>query len=210
MFKDNNFTKKYFSIIEKNKNIKPTGYVERHHIIPKSMGGSNNKDNIVYLSAEDHFVCHQLLIEMTEGENHGKMWSALWRMMNKQSKNQERNFIFTKEQYAQARQKHAEIHSKRISGSLNSFYNKNHTAETKDLMSVAKKGKTYEEIFGEEKAKEMRARRSTEQKGKIKGPQSHSTCPHCNTTGGFGIMKRWHFDNCKNRSISYSSDVEIV
>ena len=22
-------------------------------------------------------------------------------------------------------------------------------------------------------------------------------CPHCNKTGGLGVMKRWHFDNCK-------------
>ena len=22
------------------------------------------------------------------------------------------------------------------------------------------------------------------------------TCPHCNKTGGFGML-RWHFDNCK-------------
>lgn len=24
-------------------------------------------------------------------------------------------------------------------------------------------------------------------------------CPHCGKSGGLGAMKRWHFDNCKNR-----------
>jgi hypothetical protein len=24
-------------------------------------------------------------------------------------------------------------------------------------------------------------------------------CPHCGTTGGMGAMKRWHFNNCKNK-----------
>ena len=36
-------------------------YVEGHHIIPICMGGPNNKDNIVYLTAREHFVAHQLL-----------------------------------------------------------------------------------------------------------------------------------------------------
>lgn len=25
------------------------------------------------------------------------------------------------------------------------------------------------------------------------------TCPHCGVSGKGGVMKRWHFDNCKNR-----------
>ena len=25
-------------------------------------------------------------------------------------------------------------------------------------------------------------------------------CPHCDKVGGNAIMKRWHFDNCKNKT----------
>jgi hypothetical protein len=39
-------------------------YVERHHIIPKCMGGSNDLDNLVYLTAREHFVAHQLLAKI--------------------------------------------------------------------------------------------------------------------------------------------------
>jgi len=39
------------------------GYVERHHIIPKCLGGSNKSDNLVKLTAEEHYVAHQLLIK---------------------------------------------------------------------------------------------------------------------------------------------------
>lgn len=40
---------------------KKEAYFERHHVIPKSMGGSNAKDNLVLLTAKEHFVAHHLL-----------------------------------------------------------------------------------------------------------------------------------------------------
>ncbi|AVO22872.1 homing endonuclease [Erwinia phage vB_EamM-Bue1] len=36
-------------------------YIERHHIIPKSMGGSNLVENIAVLTAREHFIVHKLL-----------------------------------------------------------------------------------------------------------------------------------------------------
>lgn len=36
-------------------------YYENHHIFPSSLGGSNNKDNKVLLTAREHFVAHLLL-----------------------------------------------------------------------------------------------------------------------------------------------------
>jgi len=29
--------------------------------------------------------------------------------------------------------------------------------------------------------------------------QEIAKCPHCEKTGGSGLMKRWHFDNCKQK-----------
>ena len=40
------------------------GYVERHHIIPKCLGGDNSKDNLVFLTAREHYLCHKLLFEI--------------------------------------------------------------------------------------------------------------------------------------------------
>jgi hypothetical protein len=39
-------------------------YVEEHHIVPKCMGGTNEKDNLVSLTAAEHFVAHQLLAKI--------------------------------------------------------------------------------------------------------------------------------------------------
>lgn len=181
MFLPNNHTDKYYSIINQYKKDQYNtttkadinGYCEKHHIIPKSLGGSNAKCNTVFLSAKDHFRCHQLLVLMTEGEAKSKMWSGLWRMMNKQSKNQNRDYDFTSLEYEEARINHSILHSKRMLGANNPFYNKSHSPETIKKMSEAKKGKTYEEIFGEEYGKVMRDKRRIESLGK---KRSVETC----------------------------------
>jgi len=36
-------------------------YVERHHIVPRCVGGSNDASNIVSLTGREHFLCHWLL-----------------------------------------------------------------------------------------------------------------------------------------------------
>ena len=36
-------------------------YYEKHHIIPKCLGGLNNKENLVLLTAREHFLIHWLL-----------------------------------------------------------------------------------------------------------------------------------------------------
>lgn len=208
MFIENNSTNEYFTIINRNKETQKditkksqlTGYFEKHHIIPKSMGGSNIKENTVFLSAEDHFKCHKLLIKMViSDKDRGKMWSSLWRMMNKQSRNQNRDFTFTDQEYATARMKHAEEHRNRMLGDNNPFKNKKHTDETKKRMSESKKGKTWEDIYGIEGAA-AKKRKTSVSASKPHGPQHKTSCLHCGKIGGFGLMKRWHGDNCKSQS----------
>jgi len=74
IFIDNKYTKCYFSIINNAKSrISINGYIEKHHIIPKSLGGDNKKENIVSLTAREHFICHLLLPKMTTGKDKRKM-----------------------------------------------------------------------------------------------------------------------------------------
>lgn len=54
----------YNLLINKAQNRLMEGYVEKHYIIPKCMGGSNYKNNVVRLTPEEHFVAHQLLVKM--------------------------------------------------------------------------------------------------------------------------------------------------
>lgn len=59
-----NYRKIYDNIIENRLKTPFDGYTEKHHIIPKSIGGSDLKENLVCLSAREHFVCHYLLTKM--------------------------------------------------------------------------------------------------------------------------------------------------
>jgi hypothetical protein len=52
------------------------GYKERHHIIPKSLGGTDSKSNLVDVTAREHFILHYLLTKFTEGPDFRKMVNA--------------------------------------------------------------------------------------------------------------------------------------
>lgn len=78
MFLDNKYTKIYNQIIESAKsNIKEVNDGQQtHHIVPRSLGGSDEDENLVVLSYKQHRVCHRLLTKMTEGEARYKMMYA--------------------------------------------------------------------------------------------------------------------------------------
>ncbi len=68
-----NHSKVYYSIINRAKNrgldkSKYETYHEIHHIIPKCIGGTNDKDNLVMLTAKEHFICHLLLEKIYPNE----------------------------------------------------------------------------------------------------------------------------------------------
>jgi hypothetical protein len=68
MFKQNKYTKWYFKICSKTYE----GIVEEHHIVPKSLGGTNDSINLVKLSPKAHFICHWLLTKMVTSKSHQK------------------------------------------------------------------------------------------------------------------------------------------
>jgi hypothetical protein len=54
--------------------------LDRHHIIPKSLGGSNDASNLVLLTGKEHYLAHKLLVKMHIGADRKKMIYALWWM----------------------------------------------------------------------------------------------------------------------------------
>ena len=70
-----NYQKVYNSLIDKaQKRTICNEYQEIHHILPKSMGGSNKADNLVSLTAREHFIAHVLLAHI---HDNNQMSSAL-------------------------------------------------------------------------------------------------------------------------------------
>ena len=95
IFIDNKYTKWYYAIVQNaNLRVLPEDiYVEKHHIIPCSLDGDNSKENLVKLTAREHFVCHLLLTKMVTGPARFKMLSAVTRFQQKNIPNTDTNFL---------------------------------------------------------------------------------------------------------------------
>lgn len=79
MFTDNKYNKIYNDFIQKRKARKniTTDFCEEHHIIPKSLGGTTEKTNLIKLTPREHFFAHLLLTKITKENYQIKMYQAL-------------------------------------------------------------------------------------------------------------------------------------
>lgn len=58
----------------------PACYTERHHIVPKSLGGPDDPSNLVTLTYREHFIAHWLLTKFKTGGELRKMQRSLFAM----------------------------------------------------------------------------------------------------------------------------------
>lgn len=104
-----NYLRQYELLILKAKNRDAiTGYFERHHIIPRCVGGSDVKENIVCLTAKEHYVAHHLLYLYYKTPALAFAWGS----MTRKSRNQKR--VFTSRMFAKARSAVATAQRKRM------------------------------------------------------------------------------------------------
>jgi ribosomal protein L37AE/L43A len=117
MFLQNKYSECYNRIVKAaTSRQRPKVYCEKHHIIPKSLGGLNDKTNLVFLTAREHFVCHKLLPKMLDGLAKHKMVEAIAIFSN----NKNRNLVFNSRDIALIREANASASSKRNKG--NEYY----------------------------------------------------------------------------------------
>jgi hypothetical protein len=118
----NKYNRWYNQIVEQAQNRVVEGYTESHHIIPESLGGPDAPDNLVDLTAREHFICHWLLTKMTTGEDRYKMLNAL-RMMRAEKSGQKRyKTKITARVYENLKKEYAQLQSERFSGKNNPMY----------------------------------------------------------------------------------------
>lgn len=136
----------YNSIIQNRRNnpISKEEYGENHHIIPKCMGGNNSKENIVRLTAREHFICHWLLYKIYRTSS----LACAFYNMTRNNKNGRPRYV--SRSYMYAKKARALELSKSSRGENNHFYGKKHTQETKDKISKLKKGNKNWITRGEE------------------------------------------------------------
>lgn len=143
MYLPNKYTTWYHNIINcaKTRLLPNDHYVERHHIIPKSLGGDNSPTNIVILTAKEHFICHLLLTKMVESTLRAKMVYAFHGMSAKQP-NQLRVKGFSgrvqSRLYNNLKQELSTIKSESLKGY-------HHSDASKEKMSLSQKGKVVTE-----------------------------------------------------------------
>lgn len=63
----------YKEFIESIKQARPLNewfeHSERHHIMPRCLGGTDDEDNLIYLTYREHFIAHKLLAEENPENN---------------------------------------------------------------------------------------------------------------------------------------------
>lgn len=139
-FNNSKYTKWYFNIINNAVGKLPIvgEYVESHHILPKSMGGVNQKSNIVRVTAKEHFILHHLLTKMciNDGDTN-KMKHAFFIMHIHSTENR----YFTAMSYNIAKNMMSVAKKKISSGKLNPYYGKKHTEEILEKMRKKRVGR---------------------------------------------------------------------
>jgi hypothetical protein len=121
------------------------GYKEVHHIIPRCVKGTDDENNLVELTAKEHFIAHLLLTELYPKSK--KLKYALWIMASMEAPNQSRYKVsanmyrIIKEQIASR----SVEHKRRISDSLKKAY--------REGKRTSNAGKTMPKAFGEKISK---------------------------------------------------------
>lgn len=122
-----NYKKLYNNLIETRKNRIMDTYYEKHHIIPKCMGGSNEEDNLIKLTFREHYMAHYILTKIYP--NHSGIQYGFLCMLRKQPTGER---ILSSKQYDTI---------KRNFASYKSWYSKNvfNPGQSKKSREVARK-----------------------------------------------------------------------
>ena len=220
----NKYENWYQSIIKKAKSRTLVNtYTEMHHIIPRSLGGLDTDENLVKLTAREHFICHWLLTKTTTGAARNKMINALVMMQGESTYQERYKTKITSRVFANLREEYAQYVSVRNTGriqppdekakQITSMTGKKRapfSQEWKNKLSQSSAGennsrygatvseetrkKISEKIKGRKQTDEEKLRRGLSNIGKVK-PKKH--CPHCNQMIAVNTFVRWHGDNCK-------------
>lgn len=111
---------------------KPSAYSERHHILPKSMGGTDCAANLVWLTAREHYLVHWLLFKIYRNRQMAFAWYRMTHARRAVSRYSSHSFAYAKKARAAAM---SEL-----------FRGGKATPQTKANQSAAKKGRTYSDM----------------------------------------------------------------
>ena len=195
----------------------------KHHIIPKHMGGSNEENNLIELTIEEHAEAHKKLYEEHGHWQDYLAWQGLSGLMSKEEIVKQMLSEAGKRGGA-ARSKENNIRVARNAAKANWKKNKEiiletlrkNALESKKLKEETGKGigghpknkwiwindgENNKKVLSEERIPNgwSQGRVKTWKSCSSKKPKEKVECPHCKKIGGKPVMKRYHFENCKVR-----------
>lgn len=157
-----NYVKHYGALIERAKaRVAPLGYTEKHHIVPRCLGGSDEPSNLVRLTAEEHFVAHQLLVKI-HPKNDKIVYAACLMSQSPHGKR------VNNRQYSWLKAKLAEIQSVNFSGKIWTVEQNMSRSETvkKQWADPEARARKVSAMLGKTWSAESRAAKSASMKGK--------------------------------------------
>ena len=161
---------RYIKFISALQNQVIDGYYEEHHIIPKAFDGSDRKENLIKLTARQHFVAHWILARALGGPA-----SRAFFMMSNFGKYGKVNSVV----YDKARKEYAKLVSLQMK---NNPINYEFTVEHRAKLSSAKKGTTLsietrqkisDRQIGRKLTKETKQKISQAKKNKVCNSSRH-------------------------------------
>jgi len=149
-----NYEKIYQQLIDRAITRTLNGYKERHHIVPKCIGGDDNPDNIAELTAREHFIAHKLLCEIYPSNS--KLQYALWMLCNCKSLN--RTYKISSREYDASKKFIASQMSLKMKGVPKSEEHRRKNSQSKigKLKSAATRKKMSESFKGRKFSDETR------------------------------------------------------
>lgn len=144
------YQKIYNNLISRARSRDITGYVEKHHVVPRCLGGTDGKENIVNLYPEEHYLAHLLLCKVNK-TNQKLLYAAMNMTTGAMINNSKRNnkaYGWLRRQYAESmsgdnnpNRRNPDIQKKAALKRVG----QRRTEETKARMSLAQKGRTFSE-----------------------------------------------------------------
>lgn len=195
------YSEKYYRLYnmlieDARKNPKLDEYKERHHILPVCMGGKNNKENLVFLTARQHFIAHWMLYRIYKNKEMAYAFYAMCMSnrdqdiriknsrlfkyareifsQNNPMKKKEISSKFCGENNPMKRKEVADKVSKAISGEKHPMYGKKHKEISLEKLRAASSGENNS-MYGKNHTEDALRKMSENRKGKGKQPKSEET-----------------------------------